>query len=93
MNTIDLNERVAVVTGGAQGIGLATAKLLRSSGAKVALWDVEPGALADAKYALNDDVLVEALDLRRAGMAGWAHPNPYRRSRGARWAPVLRAAR
>jgi len=39
MNRIDLDGRAAVVTGGAQGIGLATAQRLTASGARVALWD------------------------------------------------------
>lgn len=36
---INLEGRVAVVTGGANGIGLATARRLGESGARVALWD------------------------------------------------------
>jgi 3-oxoacyl-[acyl-carrier protein] reductase len=36
---IDLHGRVAVVTGGAQGIGHAIAQRLLSSGAEVAVWD------------------------------------------------------
>jgi 3-oxoacyl-[acyl-carrier protein] reductase len=39
MNQIDLQGRVAVVTGGAQGIGLAIAARLLRSGARVLLWD------------------------------------------------------
>ena len=39
MNAIDLKERSAVVTGGAQGIGRAIAERLLASGAAVALWD------------------------------------------------------
>lgn len=39
MNQIDLTGRRAVVTGGAQGIGLAVAKRLLSSGATLSLWD------------------------------------------------------
>ena len=39
MNKIDLAGRRAVVTGAAQGIGLAVVQRLRASGAAVALWD------------------------------------------------------
>lgn len=40
MNNIDLNGRFAVVTGGASGIGLETALRFATSGARVALWDL-----------------------------------------------------
>jgi NAD(P)-dependent dehydrogenase (short-subunit alcohol dehydrogenase family) len=39
MNQIDLNQRHAVVTGGAQGIGRSIATRLIASGASVSLWD------------------------------------------------------
>ena len=39
MNQIDLQDRIAVVTGGAQGIGRAVAERFLASGASVALWD------------------------------------------------------
>jgi NAD(P)-dependent dehydrogenase (short-subunit alcohol dehydrogenase family) len=38
-NRIDLAGRIAVVTGGAQGIGLAIVERLLDSGASVAIWD------------------------------------------------------
>ena len=52
MNQIDLNGRVAVVTGGAQGIGLATSERLLKSGAHVVLWDHHAQQLALAQEAL-----------------------------------------
>src|SRR3978361_1406417 len=39
MNKIDLNNRIAVVTGGAQGFGRAITERFVSSGARVAIWD------------------------------------------------------
>lgn len=40
MNEIDLKGRVAVVTGGASGIGAAIAQRYAASGARVAIWDM-----------------------------------------------------
>ena len=48
MNEIDLKGQIAVVTGGARGIGLAVARRLAASGAKIALWDRDSGELARA---------------------------------------------
>ncbi len=48
MNQIDLANRVAVVTGGARGIGMAAAERFARSGAKLALWDRD-GAQAAAQ--------------------------------------------
>jgi len=47
-NSINLENRVAVVTGGAQGIGLAVSQRLLQSGAKVAIWDRDESAAASA---------------------------------------------
>jgi 3-oxoacyl-[acyl-carrier protein] reductase len=52
MNQLDLTGRVAVVTGGAQGIGYAVAERMLDSGAAVALWDINAERLADASKAL-----------------------------------------
>ena len=41
MNNIDLNNRVAIVTGGAQGFGLSISKRFIESGAKVMIWDID----------------------------------------------------
>jgi NAD(P)-dependent dehydrogenase (short-subunit alcohol dehydrogenase family) len=48
----DLQGRVAVVTGGAQGIGFATAQRLQRSGATVVLWDLDAERLPGAVQAL-----------------------------------------
>jgi NAD(P)-dependent dehydrogenase (short-subunit alcohol dehydrogenase family) len=53
MNQIDLNGQVAVITGGAQGIGFAIAKRLVASGARVSLWDMNAELLASAKAELG----------------------------------------
>jgi NAD(P)-dependent dehydrogenase (short-subunit alcohol dehydrogenase family) len=60
MNTIDLNGRTAIVTGAARGIGLATAQRLLTSGAAIALWDVDAGALDQAIGALKQHGRVHA---------------------------------
>jgi 3-oxoacyl-[acyl-carrier protein] reductase len=53
MNAIDLNNRIAIVTGGARGIGWAIAQRLLASGAMVALWDMDVAALDKAAAALK----------------------------------------
>jgi 2-dehydro-3-deoxy-L-rhamnonate dehydrogenase (NAD+) len=45
MKGLDMNGRVAVVTGGASGIGLAIVQRLLVSGARVLVWDHNPHAL------------------------------------------------
>jgi NAD(P)-dependent dehydrogenase (short-subunit alcohol dehydrogenase family) len=67
----DLRERVAVVTGGASGIGLALADRLAGEGARVVLADVEEAALAEAAKALaathgEGNVLAVPTDVRDA---------------------------
>jgi 3-oxoacyl-[acyl-carrier protein] reductase len=52
MNRLDLEGRVAVITGGAQGIGYAVAERMLASGASVALWDVNGERLAQARESL-----------------------------------------
>jgi 3-oxoacyl-[acyl-carrier protein] reductase len=58
VNQIDLKSRVAVITGGAQGIGYAAAQRMLRSGASVALWDIDAKRLHEAENALN--ALVES---------------------------------
>jgi 2-dehydro-3-deoxy-L-rhamnonate dehydrogenase (NAD+) len=79
MNQIDLKGRVAVVTGGAQGIGQAISARLLQSGAAVVIWDIDAARLAAAVkelaalgsvrgevVELTDDVAVEAVTARES---------------------------
>ena len=66
MNQLDFAGRTAVITGGAMGIGLAVARRLVGGGAKVALWDCNEPALAQAKAALGTGVLTWPLDVADA---------------------------
>lgn len=56
MNTGDFTGLVAVVTGGASGIGLATASALAAQGARVAVLDVNPGDLPDGVAGFTANV-------------------------------------
>lgn len=65
MNNIDLNGGVGVVTGGAQGIGLAVARRMLASGARVCLWDIDRALLAEAASDLGaaDAVMTQSVDV------------------------------
>ena len=52
MNQINLKGRVAVVTGGAQGIGHAISMRLLQSGAAVVMWDIDADKLQAATQSL-----------------------------------------
>jgi len=66
MNQLDFKDRTAVVTGGAAGIGLAVARRLAASGARVALWDRDEKMLADAKAVVGGSTLTFVLDVTDA---------------------------
>ncbi|MBU8537504.1 SDR family NAD(P)-dependent oxidoreductase [Falsiroseomonas tokyonensis] len=65
MNKLDLQGRVAVVTGGARGIGLAVARRMIQSGASVSIWDADPAKTEESRAALAADgsVSAQVLDL------------------------------
>ena len=68
MNQIDLNEKVAVITGGAQGIGLAIAERMLDSGASVSLWDRDQKLVEETARSLEsrgkaEAVVVDVTDL------------------------------
>jgi 3-oxoacyl-[acyl-carrier protein] reductase len=83
MNQIDLKNRVAVVTGGAQGIGFATTQRLLQSGARVIIWDIDAnqlqaacatlaahGSVSGQVVELTDDAAVAAAAAAAVGSAG-----------------------
>ena len=49
MIKFDLNNRVAIVTGGAKGFGLSITERFIQSGAKVIIWDLDA---AESKKAI-----------------------------------------
>ena len=66
MNRLDFENRRAVITGGAAGIGLAVAQRLVQSGARVALWDRDATALTRAREQLGAAATVHELDIASA---------------------------
>jgi 3-oxoacyl-[acyl-carrier protein] reductase len=58
--------QVAVVTGGISGIGFAIARRLVADGARLAIWDVNGAALAEANTSLQTQVHTAEVDMTDA---------------------------
>lgn len=56
----DFEGLVAIVTGGASGLGLATAEQLRNRGAQVAVLDLDPSGLPEGVLGVKADVTDDA---------------------------------
>jgi len=74
MNQIDLRNRHAIVTGAAQGIGLAIARRLLESGASVSMWDRDEQLLSNAVNQLgsHDRAVARCIDITDASSVGSA---------------------
>jgi 3-oxoacyl-[acyl-carrier protein] reductase len=79
VNQLDFAGRTAVVSGGAQGIGAAIVERLRSSGARVQIWDLDGTPKVDVSDPVSvDEALNHALRelgkidvlVNNAGIAG-----------------------
>jgi len=84
MNRLDLRGRMAVVTGGAQGIGAAIVERMEASGANVRVWDIaakkdpvdvsDPAAVERATARAVADLGQIDVLVNNAGIAGLNSP-------------------
>ena len=64
MHQFDLNNRTAIITGGAQGFGLDIAKRFLKSGAKAIIWDIDENELKKViKEVNNPDLSYYVVDV------------------------------
>ena len=64
MNNFDLKNKMAIVTGGAQGFGLDIAKKFINSGAQVRIWDNDEAELKNViKKEKNDKLSYDVVDV------------------------------
>ncbi|MGE0312840.1 MAG: SDR family NAD(P)-dependent oxidoreductase [Lautropia sp.] len=65
-STLRFAGRVALITGGASGIGLASAKRFVAEGARVVLWDIDRERLAREGAAIGESALCQHVDVTDA---------------------------
>lgn len=64
MNKYDFHDRVAIVTGGGQGIGFTVAQRILESGGKVSVWDIDQGLLDELEKNLDgSEIDVQGLNV------------------------------
>ena len=57
MNNIDLNNKIAIVTGGAQGFGYSMVERFSASGAKVIIWDKDKNLMTKLSLPKNVETM------------------------------------
>lgn len=72
MAGLDLNGRVALVTGAARGIGLETARALHARGARVAVLDLEESNAKAAAASIGERTMALAADVTDEGAVSLA---------------------
>ena len=65
MNNINLKNKVAVVTGGAQGFGLAIAKRFLVSGAQVVIWDIDEKILLSVEEKNINKIIADVTNFQK----------------------------
>ena len=89
MELFDLKDKVAVVTGGARGIGAATVKLFEQCGAKVTVLDLENGCdVTDERQVERAYAALGGMDIL-VNSAGRAVRKPAVELSGEEWDQVL----
>jgi NAD(P)-dependent dehydrogenase (short-subunit alcohol dehydrogenase family) len=89
MELFNLKDRVAVVTGGARGIGAATVKLFQQCGAKVTVLDVQNGCdVTDEKQVERAYAALGGMDIL-VNSAGSAVRKPALELSGDEWDRVI----
>src|SRR5207253_2340656 len=63
ISSMRLSETVAVVTGGASGLGLATAEAILAGGGRVAILDLERSSGIEVAKGLGDHAIFTAADV------------------------------
>ena len=68
MHQFDLKNRTSIITGGAQGFGLAITERFIQSGAKVIIWDIDKEATETTiKKISSENCIYQIVDVKNFG--------------------------